>query len=476
MPQSVRTRITMFATAVTLAVCLLVCVVLYIGLHVSLHGEVDAFLQGEVQEFKAVLIHDEDDALSEVEREIRAELGSRVGTDLTFRLLDATGRLLITSDSDDPFADPWPLPPEASGREEAVFETLSSPSGASEIRCCSLRTALPTRGELIIQAAYRLDRVNQSLSICRVVCGAAMLVAAILSVIGGRAVAGRSLRPVADITRAAKQISARKLSTRLPRSGANDELDDLADTLNDMLHRVERSFRQIQQFTADAAHELRTPLTALKGNAELALTQSRSDAQLRAVIEQSLTYYRILARVTDDLLLLARLDAGQETLQFERIELSAIVEDVVDLYRPLALEKGIEIAFDTSTDTKVRADQGKFRRLMSNLLDNAIKFMGNSGAIDVSIHRENGVVITRIADSGPGISEDDLPHVFERFYRIDRARTGDGKPDSRSVGLGLAICRSIVDAHGGKITISSQMGKGTQVSVILDAEQGDRKG
>lgn len=466
MPRGVRTRITMFATTVTLAVCLLVCVALYIGLHVSLHREVDAFLRGEVQEFKAVLVHEEDDELSEVEHEIRAELGSRLGTDLTFRLLDGSGRLLITSDPDDAFANPWTEPTPESAQSDVLFLTLSS-SSPSQVRFCSERANLPGRGEFIIQAAYRLDRVDQSLFMCRIVCGAALILAALLSVIGGRAVAGRSLRPVAALTQAAKQLTARRLSTRLPRSGVNDELDDLADTLNDMLQRVDQSFRQIQQFTADAAHELRTPLTALKGNAELALTQMRSEAQLRAVIEQSLTYYRILARVTDDLLLLARLDAGQETLQFERFKLSMVVEDVVDLYRPLAQERGIEIMLHCAEETEVCADQGKIRRLISNLLDNSIKYMAYRGLIDVRVHRENGAVTTSIADSGKGISKDDLPHVFERFYRIDQARTGTGNAESRSVGLGLAICRSIVDAHGGNISISSELGKGTRVDVIL---------
>ncbi len=473
MPRSVRTRITMFATTVTLTVCLMVCAALYTGLHISLHREVDAFLRGEVQEFKAVLIHEDDDDLKEVEREIRAELGSRLGTDLTFRLLDSTGRLLITSDPDDAFANPWTLQPvDPADATIVAFQTIPPSPGSSSVRICSEHVSLPGRGDVVIQVAYRLDRVDQSLSVCRLVCAGAMVLAALFSIIGGRAVARRSLRPVADLTRTAKQISARRLSTRLPRSGANDELDALADTLNDMLQRVERSFRQIQQFTADAAHELRTPLTALRGNAELALTQMRSEAQLRAVIEQSLTYYRVLARVTDDLLLLARLDAGQETLQFERLNLSEVVEDVVDLYRPLAHEKRIEIAVQSSADTQVHADQGKIRRLISNLLDNAIKYMGDEGSIDVRVQRQNGVVTTCIADTGPGIAEDELPHVFERFYRIDRSRTGHGGADSRSVGLGLAICRSVVDAHGGDISISSELGRGTQVTVVLNADDG----
>ncbi|MCK6486459.1 MAG: heavy metal sensor histidine kinase [Phycisphaerae bacterium] len=473
MPLSVRSRITLFAACITLTVCLLVCVALYVGLHVSLHREVDAFLQGEVQEFKAILAHDEEDGLGEIEQEIRAELGSRFGADLRFRLLDATGRLLITSDPEDRFPNPWqPVEATPSDDSRVWFETLGSPSGSSSIRVCSQWANLRRQGEVIVQAAYLLDRVEQSLAICRVVCLLAMLLAALLSVLGGRAVAGRSLRPVAAITRTARQIGARQLSKRLPRSGAKDELDDLANTLNDMLERVERSFRQIQQFTADAAHELRTPLTALKGSAELALGQPRTQEQLRVVIEQSLEYYRVLARVTDDLLLLARLDAGQEPLRFERFCFPSVVEDVVELYRPLASDRGIDIAVDPHEDVWIRADPGKIRRLISNLLDNAIKYMGGAGTVNVNIHRRNGVVSTSIIDTGPGIPADDLPHVFERFFRVDRARAAAQDADARSVGLGLAISRSIVHAHSGEITIESAAGRGTQVTFTLCSDDG----
>ncbi|MEK6643461.1 MAG: heavy metal sensor histidine kinase [Planctomycetota bacterium] len=466
MPRSVRTRITLLATSVTLGICIVVCTALYIGLFLSLHREVDAFLDGEVREFQAILEHEEDDELKEIEREIRNELGGRPGGDLTFRLLDAQGRLLITSDPTDSFPNPW-VPAQPLSATDAEHQTHSGNGLLPSLRFCSRRVTLRRHGDVIVQATYRLDRVDRSLSVCRWVCFTAVLLAAILSFLGGHMVARNSMRPVAAMTQSARSITAKQLSLRVPRSGTNDEIDELANTLNNMLERIEAGVQRIQQFTADAAHELRTPLTALRGNAEFALSQPRSVEQLKGVIEQSLDYYRILSRVTDDLLLLARLDAGQEPLQAEPCSLSLMVDEVVDLYRPLAADHGIEIRVHSPDVVTASIDAGKIRRVISNLLDNAIKYMGGPGSVTIGLSGMNGTATIHIDDTGSGIPPDDLPHIFERFYRVDRARSVTPGSDTRSIGLGLAICRSILHAHGGELNIQSTQGKGTKVEVVL---------
>ena len=468
MARSVRTRITILATSVTLGVSGLVCAGVYIALHFALYREVDSFLEGEVHEFRAILTHEQDDELKEVEREIRAELGSRSNSDLVFRLLRTDGDLLITSDPNDRFPNPWKASTSKTPQASAAwFETIDQ-SSEPPYRICAQIEQLPVHGEVIIQAAYRLDRVQRSLAMCRVLCIAALVIATALAIIGGRAVARGSMAPVVRITKAARQISAQRLSTRVPLAGSNDELDALAQTLNDMLNRVERSFRQIRQFTADAAHELRTPLTALRGSAEHVLAQPRTEPELRAVIEKSLEYYHLLGRVTDDLLLLARLDAGKEPLHFEQFNLSRAVDDVVDLYRPLAGEHDITLNYrGENGEVLVVGDSGKIRRVLNNLLDNSIKYMNGAGTVEVALVHENGVALLRVCDTGPGISPEDLPHVFERFYRSDRARSTPPDTALRSAGLGLAICQSIVHAHNGTILIDCPDGKGTQVSIRL---------
>lgn len=468
MALSVQTRITLFAGTVTLAVCLLISVGLYVGLHVALHRGIDAFIEGEVREFSVLLMPGGEVDLARVEREIRAQLGSRRGTDLVFRLLDSSGRLLITSDPRDDFPPPKNMLATAQGDDRPVwFETYPGTEHKSSFRFCNERARLRDGREVIIQAAYTLSQVDRSLSVCRIMCIGGILLAMALSLLGGSIVARQSMRPVVAITEAARSISANRLSARVPRSGTNDELDQLANTLNAMLQRVEHSVEQIRQFTADAAHELRTPLTALRGSAEFALTQHRSKEQLRSVIEQSIEYYRVLSRVTDDLLLLARLDAGQEPLRLDHFSIPKLIEDVVDLYRPLAADEGVKIMVHPHEELVVCADSGKIRRLFNNLLDNSIKYMRGSGVVEVTIHSQNGRVSVAVADSGPGIPPEDLPHVFERFYRVDRARSASAEVDARSVGLGLAICRSIAHAHQGDITIESTKGLGTKVHFTL---------
>lgn len=464
MPSSVRTRITLLATSVTLGICVLVCAAVYVGLYMSLHREVDSFLVGEVREFQAILQHEEDDDLKEIELEIRAELGGRPGADLTFRLLDKMGRLLITSDPKDSFPNPWPTGQSASATK-MWFEFFRDDD--SSLRFCNQHVTIDRHGDVIVQAVYRLDRVERSLALCRWVCASAVLLAAILSYFGGRVVARNSMRPVAAITHSARNVTAKQLSLRVPRSGANDEIDELAVTLNDMLERIDAGVQRIQQFTADAAHELRTPLTALRGTAEFALSQPRSVEQLSAVIERSLDYYRVLTRITDDLLLLARLDAGQEPLRTEPCAVDTIVDEVVDLYRPLAADHGIELRIEPTSTITVSIDPGKIRRVISNLVDNAIKYMGGPGSVTLGLSTSNGSTTIRIADTGSGIPPSDLPHVFERFYRVDRARSAPPGDAPRSIGLGLAICQSIVQAHKGQLNMQSVPGVGTTVSIVL---------
>ncbi|MCH8851315.1 MAG: heavy metal sensor histidine kinase [Planctomycetes bacterium] len=470
-------RLTLWGTLTTLSVCASVCVVLYLGLRFSLHSEVDAFLEGEVQEFCAILQEDRDEDLRALEEEVRLELGSRLRGDLTFRLLDAEGRLIVASDPDDRLPKPWLIPDSSRNKIEVPwFETVHLSGSGQSLRICSQWTRHSDGTLYIAQATYLLDRVAASLESFRNICIAAMLFAAVLSIVGGRLLARRSLHPVHQMTEAVKRISANRLSQRLTQSGSGDELDRLAGTLNDMLARIESQFLQMQQFTADAAHELRTPLTALRGNAEVALTNARDERSLRRVIEESIQQYDHLARIADNLLLLARLDAGEAILHRERLRLDKAIEDVVDLYAPYSSDRGIQLVIGQCAQVILNADKERVRQVLSNLIDNAIKYSTAPARIDVSLDQANGVARIAISDTGRGMSADDLPHVFDRFYRADRARPRSGfdrlrrRSGEQGVGLGLPICRSIVEAHGGDITIESRQGRGTTVLVSLPVD------
>jgi heavy metal sensor kinase len=463
-PAKVGTRLTLWGMGTTLAVCAVLCCGLYVGLSVSLHREVDSFLEGEVQEFLAILHEEKDDSLETIERDIRLELGSRWRRDLTFRLLDTTGRVVVTSDPRDALPDPWkqPTPPkQATGVPR--FDTIESSRFTHPVRVCSQWADLPARGEFLVQATYSLRGIVASLTAFRRLCIGTMILAAGLSLIAGRLLARKILRPVHRMTVAARRVRADKLSRRLSRTGNEDELDRLAAVLNEMLERLERQFKQIQQFTADAAHEFRTPLTALRGNAEVALSSHVAESELRGVLEASIEEYDRLSRIADDLLLLARADSGCPFLSYRRFALQAAVQDVVDLYAPLAQDKGVSLAFTSETSIEMDADGSRIRQVISNLLDNALKFTPAGGRITVSVGQTDSTAELAVADSGPGISAEHLPHVFDRFYRVDRVRTREGA----GAGLGLSISRTIVEAHGGSIRLTSRPGSGTTVIVRL---------
>ncbi|MCB9852088.1 MAG: heavy metal sensor histidine kinase [Phycisphaerales bacterium] len=456
-------RLTLWGTLITLAACTAVCVTLYAGLSVSLHNEVDSFLEGEVQEFLAILHDEDDETFLEIEEDIRRELGSRVRNDLTFRLLDAKGKAVLASNAELFFPDPWEIPIVVPPIGEIWFETINGKSVEPATRACSMRVELPGRGEFIAQATYSLAGVNAALGRFRHWGSGVLVLAAIGAIVGGRILARKSLQPIHAMTQTARTIGANELSRRLEQTGDKDELDQLAGVLNDMLGRLERQVARIRQFTADAAHELRTPLAALRGNAEVALSEHATPESRRRVLEESIEEYDRLSRLTDDLLVLARADAGQSLIQRSPVVLAAAVRDVVELFGAVAEERKIELAFDNGVEVTIDADAERIRQVLSNVFDNALKFTPSGGRVDVDLTANADFVTIKVADTGSGIDPANLPHVFDRFYRADAARTRS----TGGFGLGLPICRTIVEAHGGTITIDSTPGSGTSVVINL---------
>lgn len=459
----IKSRLTLWGTLVTLTTSAIICITLYIGLRFSLYNAVDVFLEGEIQEFLSILNEGHNPNVDMIEKEIRKEIGSRSRNDLAFRLLDGDGKLLATSSLHDRLPNPWvSTHKKNSSPYDIGFDTISIPGSPVKIRACSQRTKITDR-DYIVQATYSLDGVGASLALCRNLCIAAMAFATVLSILSGGFLARKSLRPIYFMSRTIRKIGGEDLSKRLVRSNNDDELDSLAAMLNEMLARLERQFYRIQQFTADAAHELRTPLAALRGNAEVALVGEPSPENLRRVLVESIEEYDRLAKLADDLLLLARADSGHELIRREPLPLHRAARDVVDLYAPLAQEKRIDLQCFIDAPLEVLGDGGRIRQLMGNLLDNALKYTPEGGRVTVSLDSNDGMAQVTVADTGPGIPAEHVPHIFDRFYRVDSARSrGTG-----GFGLGLAICRTISDAHGGTINILPGDGGGTKVIVTL---------
>jgi heavy metal sensor kinase len=291
----------------------------------------------------------------------------------------------------------------------------------------------------------------------------ALLVAAL----GGAFLTEHALHPVRQITQAAAQIGVSDLSERLPVQG-KDEFSELAATFNGMLGRLERAFTQLAQtleqqrrFTADASHELRTPLTVIKANTSLALEEERSNAEYRRALEAADRAADTTTRIVQDLLLLARGDAGQLQLEQRPVCLKELLERALE---PFRRPEFASIAIDFPQPClAVPGDSHRLLRLFSNLLENAARHTPAAGHITVTARADGESAIVRVRDTGEGIAPEHLPHVCERFYRVDtaRARRHGG------TGLGLAICQSIVEAHGGTLTLESVVGKGTTVTVRL---------
>jgi len=468
--RSIGSRLTILGAAVTFTTCALLCAGLYLGISFSLHREVDRFLEGEVHEFmRTVNRYTDDDA--GLERAIREELGSRTQRDLAFRFFDGAGELIVTSEADDRVAPIWDPPKDwANATPHFDFRTLWPHGAPYPYRTCSLLVTTVDGQAGTAQAGYSLKEVYESLTMFRKICALGLCFAVCLSLISGHLIARRSLSPIRTLTTTAERINAMQLAERVPTTGGDDELDQLAKTINRMLERIERHVIQMQQFTADASHELRSPLAALRGSAEVALTRSRSAEELREVIEDSLEHYDRLARITEDLLLLARADAGHQVVRREPVQFDLAVGDAIDLYKPLAQERGVTLTFADRVDVSCRGDAARLRQLVGNLIDNAIKYSDKGSRITVSLGCAHGMANLTITDTGQGIPAEHLPRIFNRFYRVDQARSAK----HRGAGLGLSICRMIAEAHGGKISVSSDSGEGTSVMVAIpvDAHEG----
>jgi heavy metal sensor kinase len=275
--------------------------------------------------------------------------------------------------------------------------------------------------------------------------------------------ARRVLRPVQDITRAAKLIEVSHLSQRLPLLGSGDEFDQLALTFNESFARLEHAVGEMKQFTGSIAHELRTPLTALRGEAEIALFHGQTPDDFRRVLSSQLEEFQKLTRIIDQLLTLARAEAGEFHLARVDVPLDPLLKYMVETLTLLADEKGVTLQLKSDPDIVVRGDKDWLERALLNLLDNAIKYTPAGGRVTVETSKEQSGVRIDIVDTGSGIPPEALPHIFERFYRANPARD----KSIEGVGLGLSLVKWIIQEHGGTIEAVSIPGDGARFTMVL---------
>ncbi len=343
-----------------------------------------------------------------------------------------------------------------------TFETVAVPSAAGG-RVRLLTFPVMDDGGLrhVVQVAMPLAGVEAARSrLIFTLLGLAPLALGAVAA-GGWLLAGRALAPVDVMVETARRIGAEDLSHRIESDDRDDELGRLAAVLNDMLARLERSFATARQFSADAAHELRTPLTILKGELEVARRVPERPEEYRRVLESCEEEVDRLIALVEDLLFLARADAGVVARPLERVNLAAVLDDVAPALHAVAERGGARLEIRRAGDVWIRGSAPMLFRVVLNLADNAVRHGGSGVALEVELGRRDGEALLEVRDDGPGIAPEDRAHLFDRFYRADPARERGG------AGLGLALVCSIVQLHAGHIDVESASPRGTVFRVRL---------
>lgn len=342
------------------------------------------------------------------------------------------------------------------------FETVTA-DGPYPVRI--LTVPVIVRGQLthLVQVGMSLENMYKTRSRFLLIIAAVLPLALILAGGGGWLLARRALLPVDKMTQTARKISGEDLDQRLQETGNGDELDRLAKTLNSMLDRFHDSIEQMRQFSADASHELQTPLTILKGEMEVALRQQRSPEEYQKILGSGLEEIDRINLLVEGLLLLARADSGVLRLDMQPIDLENFVSDILQQMKPIAESHSVYLAMEATESVTMYGDCEHLRRLLFNLVSNAIKYSYTGGRITVEILSRSGWAVLNVVDEGRGISVDEQKQIFNRFYRATKTRSRDRE----GVGLGLSIAASIVKAHGGRIEVASNLNRGSTFSVHL---------
>ena len=381
-----------------------------------------------------------------------------------YRIYDGSGN--VGSRSKNISASQFPLsqPAYADALEgKNSYETFTV-GGQQPIRVITMPILLEGKLINLVQVGTSLEAVQETLRNLKIFLFTAVPSVLILAALFARFMARRALKPISRIIDTAREIGqGQELSKRIPVLKIKDELGQLALTFNEMMNRLENSFAQMRQFSSDASHELRTPLTVLKGQNELILSKQRKPEEYQEVISSNLEEINYMSKVLEDLFVLSKSDENQVNLDYKPVDLRALVEEVCKHAEILAEEKNIKIIIAFLEPIEIKGDEVRLRQMVWNVLQNGIKYTQQGGELKISLQNEGDFALLTIQDTGIGIPEEDLPLIFNRFYRVDKARTRD----EGGSGLGLSICRQIAEAHKGKIEVESKLDVGTHFKIRL---------
>lgn len=354
---------------------------------------------------------------------------------------------------------------DAPGDVTAALKTIRSPITVGDVRVMQQPVAVRSSPVRTIRVGAALRFLREEMAridrLVLIAAGAVLVVAPLC----GYWLARRAARTLGEIIRTAARLRPSRLDERLPVHGTLDELDELAITFNRLLDRVAAYLAEKQDLLANSAHELRTPLAAIRSSVEVALNSDRTREEYEELLLDVIDQSTALETLVNQLLLISESEADRFKLEGEPVLLHEIVARAMEMFRGVAESRDLMLSLERLDEVVVSGNGVHLRQVVSNLIDNAIKYTPAGGRIDVQLAAENGVCRFIVRDNGPGIAPDDLPHIFERFYRADRSRTRDD--GAHGNGLGLSICQAVVTAHDGDIRCESRPGAGTTMTVTL---------
>jgi heavy metal sensor kinase len=461
-PRSIRFRLVAWCACLSVLVMLGFGGYTYRRLEAYLQEVSESALQHRAETIARTLLAD---VPKTGEQYVNAQINARYNPSLNdkfVRIVRGDGSLLYLSDAPaDRSFEPSDVP-LYTGRVRHTFGRLERSDHGSEL----LISAVPFESR---NASYLVEVGASTIGSRRVLHGLVVTLAAGLPVLlalvvfGGYVLIARSLAPVNNIMQAARDITLHHLGRRLPVPDTRDEIASLSQVLNQMIARLDESFEHTSRFTADASHELRTPLTIIKGELEALIFRKDIDTVLRDELFRILEEVERLVKIVESLFALSRLDSGEGRTERVRLDLASLAETTAEQMCLLAVEKRITIHYPAKEPVEVEGDRSRLKQVIVNLLDNAVKYTPSGGAIAIAVRAQGGFAFLEVSDSGPGVPEAAIPHLFDRFYRADGVRSRD----IDGAGLGLAIVRSICNAHGGSITAANTPPQGCCFTVRL---------
>jgi len=440
---------------------LIIGIFLYQYLNRKLIKEVDRFLLDETEELADVLsrIRIEKDALQEFENDMTVKKYYPT----FFRILNENGDPVYSSRD---FGDiAYKISNEVLDNARKGVETRENIHSSERYRSPRIiSTPILFDGRLtyVIQMGTSLMFVKKSLYSFKDIILIVFPIMVVLSSLGGWFLARKSLSPIGYIASKTRTITSSNLGERLILRGTDDEMDDLIRTINEMISRLEGSFKRMAEFTADASHELKTPICAMKGEAEVLLSRGRTGEEYQEGLAHFVEQFDRLNQMIDNLILLSKFDSTEVALRMVPLRLDLLVKDIANLFEVLAEQKKLAFSVNILQEVTVLGDKTRLQQLFTNLIDNAIKYT-LEGSIRITLGRNGETAEVKITDTGIGIPEEEQKNIFKRFYRVDKSRS----KETGGAGLGLSIAEWIAQAHHGKIEVQSGLGEGSTLTVTL---------